>query len=103
MITILSNGSKWAGEKPDGLDLLETRLREYPLDNLRFKDCGNFAYKRAGVYYLFGNFRTLSAGFNIEMGEEDRKTFEHFRRLIRANQKKFNKEVIQNGTSNDTD
>jgi hypothetical protein len=88
MINIYSNGSKWAGEKPDGLEKLEERLKTYPLDKLfEDKKYGGFAYKtRGGNYHLFGNFRTLSAVFRIETDEKP--IFDKFKKLIKENQKR---------------
>lgn len=86
MIKIYSNGSKWAGEKPDSIGKLKERLKNYPLDST-FEKYGNFAFKeRKGNYHLFGNFKTLSAIFNIET--DNQKVFEGLKKLIKANQKR---------------
>ena len=51
MKTIIhSNGSKWAGEKPDSVETLEKMIRTYPLDK-RFENTGNFAYRKRGVFF----------------------------------------------------
>ena len=85
MVNIMANGSKWMGELPDTLDTLESRLKIFPLDKT-FEEYGNFAYKEKGKYYIFGNFKNLSAVFNIETDEKP--VFLKFKRLIRINQKR---------------
>lgn len=81
---IVSNGSKWAGESPDGIDVLEHRLRTETLDP-RFERYGNFIRKeRGGPWTLFGNFLTYSHVFNIRT--DDAALVRRLRRLIRRNQ-----------------
>jgi hypothetical protein len=41
MLLIISNGSKWAGEKPDTIDDLLNVLNKYTLDP-NFEKYGNF-------------------------------------------------------------
>lgn len=73
MTTIIhSNGSKWAGEKPDSIEKLLEVLATEPLERT-FEDCGNFAYNheiKKGFIRFFGNFHKLSHGFNIESDDE---------------------------------
>jgi len=66
MKTIInSNGSKWAGQSPDGLEVLEKRLKENKLDLHSFAKCGFVSYHDENVT-LFGNFLDISHVFNIE-------------------------------------
>ena len=72
MIDIRSNGSKWAGMAPDSIEVLIERLGEYALDWERFEHCYNAEpeflkepHHRPGVWSFFGDFRELSAVFNI--------------------------------------
>jgi hypothetical protein len=85
MVTeIRSNGSKWAGESPDGIEVLEHRLRTETLDPT-FEKYGNFIRKtRGGPWKLFGNFLTYSHVFNITT--YDAALARRLRKLIRANQ-----------------
>jgi len=86
MIKIFSNGSKWAGEAPDNIEKLKERLKTHPLDPT-FEKYGNFAFKgRKGKYFLFGNFRDISAVFNIET--DNQKVFLEMKKLIRENQRR---------------
>lgn len=86
MNTIIhSNGSKWLGEKPDSLEILEQRLKEYPLDKT-FEKYGNFVHWRKNVGYFWGNFATISHVFDIET--TDIKIFRRIKRLIRKNQQR---------------
>lgn len=82
---IWSNGSKWAGEEPDSLAVLEKMLKRHTLDPC-FEGFGNFAYQAKGIYRLLGNFRAVSHVFYIET--TSKKLFRKFKRLIRINQKK---------------
>lgn len=64
---IVSNGSKWYGEKPDTLSSLIHRLQSEPLDK-RFEDLGNFILddqKTPGGIRFFGNFAHTSHVFDI--------------------------------------
>ena len=64
-VRIISNGSKWAGEKPDNLSMLYKRLKENTLDPT-FEDYGNFFYRlQNGSFTAFGNFLDISHVFNI--------------------------------------
>ena len=65
-VTIRSNGSKWYGQEPDGLEELLIVLKEYELDIYPFALLGFMRYLDNGNIRLFGNFRTLSHVFNIE-------------------------------------
>jgi hypothetical protein len=85
MLIIHSNGSKWAGQEPDSIDVLKDRLRNYTLDK-SFEDYGNFCYKDKGVYRLFGNFKNLSHVFRIDT--DDKALVNEMRRLIKANKKR---------------
>lgn len=89
--TINSNGSKWAGEKPDSIEKLIEVLSETPLDR-RFEACGNFAYKGKCKHdreilghqtRFFGNFLKLSHVFNIDT--DNPIIIKKLRNTIRAN------------------
>jgi hypothetical protein len=70
---IISNGSKFAGEPLDSLDLLKERLRTEPLDPM-FEDYGCFAYAaegKRGHTHFWGNFYLLSAVFDIITDDPD--------------------------------
>lgn len=95
MIEILSNGSKWYGQKPDTLEQLIDVLGEYALDPT-FEKYGNFVmeYKPLkwteknsqykGCASFFGNFYSLSHVFRIITDELE--IIERITAAIRANQ-----------------
>lgn len=104
-MNIISNGSKWAGEEPDSIEELLEVLKHHPLDP-DFEECGNFFYKLtekdlckgskhlAGPYTAFGNFWTISHGFNINGTKEE---MEPLRKAIRANQKRDDYKTAKEG------
>lgn len=64
---IISNGSKWAGEKPDTIERLMEVLQEYILDP-RFDEerFGRFCYQLStGVFHALGNLLDRSHVFSI--------------------------------------
>ena len=67
MIEIISNGSKWMGEKPDELKDLIKRLKKYTMTEYS----GWFFYPTRKVWGFSGNFIEVSAVFNIETDEKD--------------------------------
>ena len=82
---IKSNGSKWAGEAPDTLDILEERLKTYKLNIRDFAALGFVRWSDNGnIIRLFGNFTDISHVFNIE-GDADNPTLNHLYRLIEEN------------------
>lgn len=90
MIKIESNGSKWAGEEPDTIDVLLDVLKHYPLDK-HFEEYGNFVIKAPGkpnklVIRFFGNFFNLSHVFEIET--DDSNVIKLLTDAIRDNQKR---------------
>lgn len=71
MLRVNSNGSKFAGEKPDTIEKLIEVLANHPLDR-RFEDNGNFIMSyNDNCTKFFGNFYTLSHVFNIVTDEAD--------------------------------
>jgi len=94
MLEIISNGSKWAGQEPDSIKELIEALKEYPLDPI-FEKYGNFINpnpqflkaeaqeKYAGCTSFWGNFHTVSHGFNIFTDEPE--VIEMLSAAIRAN------------------
>lgn len=70
---VYSNGSKWAGDKPDSIETLLTVLGSYVLD--RTFECGEpgqtFIYSDAGMTCFFGNFLELSHVFQIDTDEPE--------------------------------
>lgn len=68
MLEVISNGSKWAGEKPDTIEDLLNVLDKYVLDPT-FESYGNFIIKSNNSVKFFGNFLTLSHVFNIVTDE----------------------------------
>lgn len=104
---INANGSKWAGDEPDGVEILLKRLASEPLDPT-FEAYGNFISKnpQGGVYIgrgqyfetgrlypehpgtcsFFGNFLNVSAVFNIDTNDEALIT--KLEQAIRANQRR---------------
>lgn len=84
--TIISNGSKWAGEAPDSVETLLAVLAEHPLDR-RFEEYGNFIFAYDAQHTRFwGNFFTLSHVFNIDTDEPE--MAERLTAAIRANQQR---------------
>lgn len=83
MSTIIEyNGSKWAGEGPDSLDLLYKRLAE----NVLMPSLGPYSGKslrHEGHHHFFGNFVDVSATFSIHT--TDLKLIEKLTKLIREN------------------
>lgn len=86
-VTILSNGSKWAGEPPDSLENLVEVLGQYPLER-RFERYGNFVEtdSKTGKVILFGNFMNLSHVFRIHADTAEEVA--HVIEAIRENQKR---------------
>ncbi len=80
--TIHSNGSKWAGQAPDPIELLEERLRTETLDPT-FEDYGCFVSEREGMTRFWGNFLTVSAVFQIDTDEPE--LIDRLSGLIEAN------------------
>lgn len=101
MIEILSNGSKWAGQEPDSIDVLLDVLNREPLDPT-FENCGDFidpspTWGKYGttpspypdnpnVVSFFGNFLKVSHVFNIHT--DDTEIIEKLTVAIRANQQR---------------
>lgn len=87
MTTIISNGSKWAGEEPDTIDqLIEVLKVEVLYDGFFFKKKEYWdkpegkkflwvvlcpIYKEDGLYHFFGNFERVSHVFNIHTDEPE--------------------------------
>lgn len=85
-LTIVSNGSKWAGQEPDSVEKLLEVLATTPLDPT-FEDYGNFVLrpcKNKPCWSVWGNFFGLSHVFNIEGTAIELRPLV---RAIRANQK----------------
>lgn len=105
MLEITSNGSKWAGEKPDTIEQLLEALENNALDRT-FENYGNFIIKCTpeyweensrqgfmrgmkhliGTTHFFGNFYSLSHVFNIRTDEPD--IVSKLTKAIRANQQR---------------
>ena len=83
--TIISNGSKWAGEAPDIIDDLLEVLASQPLDR-RFEMSGNFIEPFNGETRFWGNFLTVSHVFNIDTDEPD--VIKRLTAAIRENQQR---------------
>lgn len=66
MIRITSNGSKWAGERPDPLPVLLRVLENYAADPRR---SGSERSILDAVQHFRGNFLTLSHVFDITTDE----------------------------------
>lgn len=104
---ITANGSKWAGDEPDEVEILLERLASEPLDP-RFEEYGNFITKdpqgcvsigrgqyantgplypeHPGTYSFGGNFLNVSAVFDIDTN--DPVLIAKLTKAIRANQKR---------------
>lgn len=68
---ILSNGSKFAGEKPDPIEVLLERLEKHTLDPT-FEKYGNFAENIGrGAIHFHGNFVDYSHVFSIETNDPE--------------------------------
>ena len=78
--TIISNGSKWAGDPPDPIATLLDVLARETLDP-RFEKYGNFETEPGR---FFGNFLTVSHVFNIST--TDKALARRLRSAIRRNQ-----------------
>ena len=64
-MNIISNGSKWLGQAPDGINELLETLDRCVLDP-SFEDCGGFVHHhKDGSYRVMGNFHDVSHVFNI--------------------------------------
>jgi len=84
MIKITSNGSKWAGESPDSIEVLKQRLKENTLSPF-FEGYGNFVEPYGDITCISGNFLDISHVFDIKTDDEN--FIEEMTKLIRANQK----------------
>lgn len=104
---INANGSKWAGDEPDEIEVLLKRLASEPLDPT-FEAYGNFitknpqgcVYVGRGQYFetgrlypehpgtcsFFGNFLNVSAVFDIHTNDEA--LIAKLEQAIRANQRR---------------
>src|SRR5260221_543082 len=63
LIKVEENGSKWAFEKPDPIEMLHKRLETYPLDPACRWTWKSREHKNARVYS--GNFVDISAVFKV--------------------------------------
>jgi hypothetical protein len=82
MLEVISNGSKWYGQKPDSVEELLNVLNKYALDPM-FEEYGNFinhnpnwlkkesAEKYKGCTKFFGNFSEVSHVFDIITDEPE--------------------------------
>lgn len=85
-VTIHSNGSRWAGEKPAPLSELFEALDDHVLDPT-FERYGNFVYELPdGATRFWGNFTELSHVFEIDV-EDDEMIVYALTEAIRANQR----------------
>jgi hypothetical protein len=99
MTEIISNGSKWAGEKPDSIKHLVKVLSSHVIEDrffFKFKekhDKGKFEWvvlcpitkdKETGCYHFFGNFEDLSHVFNIKT--DDQKVIKMLKTAIMNNE-----------------
>lgn len=80
MTNIISNGSKWAGERPDSIEKLLEVLRDNTIGERFFfwyqtnpnqKEKPKYEYAtpisiRSGIHTFFGNFEEVSHVFRIE-------------------------------------
>jgi len=96
---VISNGSKWAGQSPEGVDELLQALANYALDPT-FEEYGNFISRsddpaewiggripeqfKGCTRHFFGNFFALSHVFNIYTN--DSALIERLSAAIRENQ-----------------
>lgn len=85
MISVISNGSKWAGELPDSIEVLCDVLKREPLNPL-FEEYGNFiiAEDDSATVRFWGNFLNLSHVFEIDT--DDSQLIDTLTALIRENQ-----------------
>jgi len=85
MLEIISNGSKWAGERPDTIDELLTVLEKHPLDRV-FEGYGNFIHESNldNIVHFWGNFQKLSHVFNVRTDKQG--VIEILTQAIRQNQ-----------------
>ncbi|GAI15735.1 unnamed protein product [marine sediment metagenome] len=83
--TIISNGSKWAGEKPDNLKVLFARLKKYQLDKTYEPFIVVSKYK-AGFVEFAGNFMGISHVFNIFTDKPQ--TIKRLTKAINANRQR---------------
>lgn len=85
MTNIISNGSKWVGEKPDSIEKLLEVLRENTIEERFFfwyqtnpfsKQKPKYEFVtpigiRNGIHTFFGNFEEISHVFRIETDDQD--------------------------------
>ena len=73
-VEIISNGSKWLGEKPDTVkQLIEVLGEEQWTLDPTFEAYGDFVFEEDGWLHVFGNFHNLSYVFNIRVPIKHRK------------------------------
>jgi len=95
MLRIISNGSKWAGESPDPIEVLYGRMEEHAIEPYWIEDgCESYAIdpetgdrEPSSVVRFHGNFVTYSHVFCIDT--DDVAVIERLRGLIRANLERF--------------
>lgn len=81
--TIISNGSKWAGQEPDTIPQLLDVLREWQLCPHMVPNISAPTVDHDRSWRFFGNFKRLSHVFNIRT--DDPETIELLRTAIEAN------------------
>lgn len=81
---ILHNGSKFAGEPNDTLDLLLERLQKHPLEP--FSSISKYSGVDNEKYLVMGNFVDLSAVFHLLINKSE---VSRWRQLFRKNRQKF--------------
>lgn len=86
---IHSNGSKWAGQDPDSVDVLIDVLSKYPLDLERFA-CFGFVNFNDNGRSFFGNFLNISHVFRIDTENtiEDQEIADRLTNAIKDNIKR---------------
>ena len=81
---IVSNGSKWAGQKPDSIGILLDRLMKYEMEDWSLTGTN----PKEGTRKYFGNFKEISGVFNIYV-ELDSEADNALMRAFRRNRRMF--------------
>lgn len=80
---IITNGSRFAGQKPASLEELYIVLQEHPLGDFWQKNGCEYADRETGITKFWGNFEDISHAFDVETS--DPATASRLRRLILEN------------------
>ena len=69
--TMVSNGSKFAGEKPDSIETLIERLERFTLNPFLGASLLPYSVRSTRRLHVFGNFLEISAVFQVRTHEDE--------------------------------